>query len=486
MADLSPPRRRHIGDDLSPPRRPSNNHDLSPLRTSHMEPSQMDLSPPRRSRGGEDLSPPRHGRRALDLSPPRMQRSHDTSGDQVTKDLSPPRRPTHSPSQALAHDVASLPGLQPRRTRWGNVMMSEPSTTSMPLSDFEPKKRTRESLANEHVGYQNTQSVSPPRKRRRSDSEDGERAKLSLNPQTTASDRPRTYDSALGGSGPTGLVSADYFTDINQEALRKRDESLDALASRSGGTTVFRDKSGKVLSEEDIAKRMDELKKKEIEKKADQRQMEWGTGLAQRMQRAEFERQLEEVRRVQLRNEEMDVAAEEELRSSARSLDPMAKMEKMWQERKEEKRKRKKEKELMKRLEKEEKRREEEDEELRRMEIEGTTEDYEALREKIEQKRRKRMEKERRRLTDDADKEDAYEDTLNGTQSHREGGESTSKYRSRPIYQGVPWSNRFGIRPGYRWDGVIRGIQWEDKLIARAALQQAKAQRDIRYRGLEM
>ena len=36
--------------------------------------------------------------------------------------------------------------------------------------------------------------------------------------------------------------------------------------------------------------------------------------------------------------------------------------------------------------------------------------------------------------------------------------------RPRPMYQGAPWSNRFGIRPGYRWDGVQRGTGWEDRI----------------------
>jgi len=34
----------------------------------------------------------------------------------------------------------------------------------------------------------------------------------------------------------------------------------------------------------------------------------------------------------------------------------------------------------------------------------------------------------------------------------------------RPMYRGTPWPNRLGILPGYRWDGVVRGIGWEDRV----------------------
>jgi pre-mRNA-splicing factor CWC26 len=49
----------------------------------------------------------------------------------------------------------------------------------------------------------------------------------------------------------------------------------------------------------------------------------------------------------------------------------------------------------------------------------------------------------------------------------------------KPIYQGAAAPNRYGIRPGHRWDGVDRGNGWESERFK--ALNRAKRNKDLNF-----
>ncbi|KAI9905596.1 hypothetical protein PsorP6_014206 [Peronosclerospora sorghi] len=61
------------------------------------------------------------------------------------------------------------------------------------------------------------------------------------------------------------------------------------------------------------------------------------------------------------------------------------------------------------------------------------------------------------------------------------------KRTRKPTYAGPPAPpNRFGIVPGYRWDGVVRGINWEEKILMRQNGNAAANEEAYKYAVADM
>lgn len=81
------------------------------------------------------------------------------------------------------------------------------------------------------------------------------------------------------------------------------------------------------------------------------------------------------------------------------------------------------------------------------------------------------------------------DDILGGSKKSKKSKKKKSKASGslKPKYAGPPAPpNRFGIQPGYRWDGVVRGTGWEEKLLLRQNKQSAVSEEAYRYAVADM
>ena len=90
------------------------------------------------------------------------------------------------------------------------------------------------------------------------------------------------------------------------------------------------------------------------------------------------------------------------------------------------------------------------------------------------------------RHADDEGMNDMFRDELRDGDPMAAHSEARSTI-GRPAYKGPPPKpNRYGIQPGYRWDGVDRGNGFEDKVLARKFSSQRKTEDSYRWSSADM
>ncbi|TPX35278.1 hypothetical protein SmJEL517_g02237 [Synchytrium microbalum] len=229
--------------------------------------------------------------------------------------------------------------------------------------DDRPRKRRRRHSSDDEQedirsNHRTASSPDSNRGRRRRDS--------STPPPTSSHNKAKMSDGTSAGLQTSAMVKADL-----DKAKREQDAQLAQLGNRGGrdAETIYRDKTGRKVDV--VAERAELLAQRRKRELEEEKQMEWGRGLAQTREKEEESKRLEIERHAPLAVYKDDVGYNETLKQRDRWGDPMAGLVK----------------------------------------------------------------------------------------------KPVAGKKEYPKYKG-PWApNRFGIPPGYRWDGVDRGTGFENKLF---------------------
>lgn len=82
-------------------------------------------------------------------------------------------------------------------------------------------------------------------------------------------------------------------------------------------------------------------------------------------------------------------------------------------------------------------------------------------------------------MNNDLKEQERWNDPMMQFMSEKKSSTSKGKSKRRPVYNGAAPPNRYGIKPGYRWDGVDRGNGFEAERFR--AINRREMNKDLNY-----